>query len=81
MSSESNLQTVRNYFAACNSGDLNALMSTLDADVVHYFLPAINKPIRGCEQLTRYWRTFHIVYKPVWRIDHTLANGDEVVVE
>jgi ketosteroid isomerase-like protein len=81
MSTEANLQTVRNYFAACNTGDLEALQSTLDAEVVHYFLPEINKPVRGGEQLARYWRAFYIVYKPVWRIDHALANGDEVVVE
>ena len=81
MSTEANLQTVHRYFDGCNTGDLDALMSTLDADVVHYFLPEINKPIRGGEQLARYWRTFYLVYKPVWRIDHALANGDEVVVE
>ena len=81
MSTEANLQTVRKYFAACNSGDLEALESTLDADVVHYFLPEIQKPIRGGEQLARHWRAFHMLYKPIWRIDHALANGDEVVVE
>jgi ketosteroid isomerase-like protein len=81
MTAEANLQTVRAYFTACNTGDLEAIKSTLDAEVVHYFLPAINKPVRGGEQLARYWRAFHVVYKPVWRVDHALANGDEVVVE
>ncbi len=81
MSSEANLQTAQKYFDGCNAGDLDALMSTLDADVVHYFLPEIHKPIQGREHLARYWRKFHIVFKPVWRIDHALAKGDEVVVE
>jgi ketosteroid isomerase-like protein len=81
MSPEANLQTAHKYFDACNTGDLDALMSTLDADVVHYFLPDIHKPIRGGEQLARYWRTFHLVCKAVWRIDHALSNGEEVVVE
>jgi ketosteroid isomerase-like protein len=81
MSTERNLQTVRNYFAGCNSGDVEAIKSTLDAEVVHYFLPETNKPVKGGEQLARYWRAFHLVYKPVWRIDHELAGGDEVVVE
>jgi len=81
MSPEANVQTVHKYFDACNSGDLDALISTLDSEVVHYFLPETHKPIRGGRELARYWRTFHIVYKPVWRIDHVLANGDEVVVE
>jgi ketosteroid isomerase-like protein len=81
MTTETNLQTVRNYFAACNTGDLDALMSTLDDAVVHYFLPETQKPIRGGEQLARHWRAFYRIYKPIWRIDHELANGDEVVVE
>jgi len=81
VSPETNLQTVHNYFAGCNTGDLEAIKGTLDAEVVHYFLPEINKPVSGGEQLARYWRAFHLVYKPVWRIDHALANGDEVVVE
>jgi len=76
MSPEANVQTVHKYFDACNSGNLDALISTLDAEVVHYFLPETHKPIRGGRELARYWRTFHIVYKPVWRIDHALANGD-----
>lgn len=81
MSTQANLKIVYAYFAACNTGDLDALMSTLDADVVHYFLPEMQKPIRGGEQLARHWRAFHMVYKPIWCIDHALANGDEVVVE
>jgi ketosteroid isomerase-like protein len=81
MSPEAKLQTAHKYFDACNTGDLDALMGTFDADVVHYFLPEIHRPIRGGEQLARYWCKFHIVFKPVWRIDHALANGDEVAVE
>src|SRR5262249_25209521 len=75
------VQIVLRYFDGCNSGDLDTLMSTLDLDVVHYFLPEIHKPIRGAEHLSRYWRKFQQVYNPVWRIDHTIASGDEVVSE
>jgi ketosteroid isomerase-like protein len=29
------IEVVRNYFAGCNSGDLDALLSALAPDVVH----------------------------------------------
>ncbi len=36
-----NISVVLKYFHdGCNSGDLDVLLSTLDPDVVHYFLPA-----------------------------------------
>jgi ketosteroid isomerase-like protein len=81
MSLESNTQVVRKYFDACNSGDFDSLLSTLDDNVVHYFLSETPKPIKEAAQLAKYWCKFHSVYKPIWRIDHALANGDEVVVE
>jgi hypothetical protein len=81
MNSQLHVQTILKYFEACNSGNLDTLISTLAPDVVHYFLSQIHKPIRGAEHLARYWRKFQEVYKPVWRIDHTIANGDEVVSE
>jgi SnoaL-like protein len=56
-------------------------MGTLSPDVVHYFLSPEHKPIRGAEHLARYWRRFHQVYSPIWRVDHTIAAGDEVVGE
>ena len=81
MSDAINVQVVLRYFDGCTSGDIDVLMSTLAPDVVHYFLPAIHKPIRGAEHLSRYWRKFQQVYSPIWRIDHTIASGDEVVSE
>jgi hypothetical protein len=81
MKLEANVQVVLDYFEGCNSGELDALLPTLDPDVVHYFLPVIHKPIRGAEHLSRYWRKFQQVYAPVWRIDHTIASGNEVVSE
>jgi ketosteroid isomerase-like protein len=81
MSDATNVEVVLRYFDGCTSGDIDVLMSTLAPDVVHYFLPVIHKPIRGAEHLSRYWRKFQQVYSPIWRIDHTIARGDEVVSE
>ena len=76
-----NIEVVRRYFDGCNSGDLDVLLSTLAADVVHYFLPPRFPPIKGADHLARHWRKFKTVLDPVWSIDHIIARGDEVVSE
>jgi len=76
-----NISVVLKYFDGCNSGDLDVLLSTLDPDVVHYFLPARFPPIHGAEHLAKYWRKFRNVLNPVWRIDHIMGRDDEVVSE
>jgi len=76
-----NIDVVRRYFDGCQSGDLAVLLSTLTADVVHYFLPGRFPPIRGAEHLAKYWRKYKLVLDPVWNIDHIIAQGDEVVSE
>ena len=75
------VSVVLKYFDGCNSGDLDALLSTLDPDVVHYFLPARFPPIRGAEHLAKYWRKFKNLLNPVWRIDRIMGRGDEIVSE
>lgn len=81
MNSESNIALVLKYFDGCNTGDVEALKTTLEDDVVHYFLPQVHPPIRGAEHLARYWRKFSQIYRPTWKIDHAIASGDEVVSE
>ncbi len=81
MSPEIHVDVVLRYFDGCNTGDVEALKATLDDDVVHYFLPQAHRLIRGSEHLANYWRKFQQVYKPQWKIDHTIASGDEVVSE
>jgi len=76
-----NVSVVLKYFEGCNSGELDALLSTLDPDVVHYFLPARFPPIRGAEHLAKYWRKFKNLLNPLWRIDHIVCRGEEVVSE
>jgi hypothetical protein len=77
----SNVAVVLKYFDGCNSGDLDALLGTLDPDVVHYFLPARFPAIHGAEHLAKYWRKFKNRLNPIWRIDRIIACGDEVVSE
>ena len=76
-----NISVVLEYFDGCNTGDLDQLLATLDPDVVHYFLPHQFKPIRGAQHLAKYWRKFKVLLNPTWKIDHIIAQGDEVVSE
>ena len=76
-----NISVVLKYFDGCNSGDINDLLSTLDPDVIHYFLPEQFKPIRGAEHLAKYWRKFKVLLNPTWKIDHIIAQDNEVVSE
>lgn len=76
-----NIEVVLQYFDGCNSGDVGELMSTLNPDVTHYFLPPTFPPITGAEHLANYWRKYKENLDPVWKIDHIIASGDEVVSE
>jgi ketosteroid isomerase-like protein len=76
-----NISVVLKYFDGCNSGDLDDLLSTLDPEVTHYFLPQQFKPIRGAQHLAKYWRKFKVLLSPTWKIDHIIGQGDEVVSE
>ncbi len=81
LASEQNTAVVLRYFDGCNTGELKDLLATIDPDVVHYFLPEQFKPIHGAEHLAKYWRKFKLVLNPSWKIDHIIAQGDEVVSE
>ena len=76
-----NIAVVLKYFDGCNNGDLDHLLSTLDPEVVHYFLPQQFKKICGAQHLAKYWRKFKLVLNPTWKIDRIIAQGDEVVSE
>lgn len=76
-----NISVVLKYFDGCNSGDLDDLLSTLDPEVIHYFLPQQFKPIQGAQHLAKYWRKFKVLLNPIWKIDHIIAQDNEVVSE
>ena len=76
-----NADTVRRYFAACQSGVYTDLVATFDPDVIHYFLPRNLPPIRGAGALATFLIKYKQLLDPLWHIDHLLALGDEVVIE
>lgn len=76
-----NIEVVRKYFDACNTGDVEDLMGTMTPDVVHYFLPKSFPTIRGAEHLARFWRKYKLTLNPEWKVERVIASGDEVVNE
>ncbi len=76
-----NISVVLKYFDGCNTGEIDDLLSTLDPEVIHYFLPQQFKPIRGAQHLAKYWRKFKVLLNPIWKIDHIIAQDNEVVSE
>jgi len=75
------LAVVKRYFGGCETGDVETIASTLDPDVIHYFLPADRPPIRGAEHLARFWGKMKRANQAHWGVDHAICVGDEVVVE
>ncbi|MDN5859908.1 MAG: nuclear transport factor 2 family protein [Pseudonocardia sp.] len=79
--------TIERYYAGCSTADVELTASTLDPEVVHWFLaPNIGSaPVRGAAYLARYWRKVAGLIDAVWVVDHCLegagAQADEAVIE
>jgi ketosteroid isomerase-like protein len=77
------LETITRYYDGCSTGDVDLMVSTLDADVVHWFLAPNpgSAPVRGGEHLARYWRKVAGMIEARWVVDHCLAGEAEAVIE
>lgn len=77
------LDTIRRYYDGCSTGDVEAMVATLDPEVVHWFLaPNIGSaPVRGAEHLARYWRKVAALISARWVVDHALVGEREAVIE
>jgi hypothetical protein len=77
------LATVCRYYDGCSQGDIDMMVSTLHADVVHYFLdpnPA-NVPITGAEVLAQFWVEIQARIDGHWLVDNLVGDDQEAVVE
>ena len=75
---------IRRYFAACNAGDYQALLSCFTRDAVHYFPPGLpDVPWRGAETIAGKWVWCVEKLGSQWTIEKILcsADSDEAVVE
>lgn len=75
---------IRRYFAACNAGDYDALLSCFTPDAVHYFPPGLPEiPWRGADTIARKWLWCVENLGSQWTIEKVLVGHDanEAVIE
>jgi ketosteroid isomerase-like protein len=75
------VETIKRYYAACNSADVEGVVACCTPDVVHYFLAPGTDPVRGGEHLGRYWRKVVRLISAEWTVEHAVACDDEAVIE
>lgn len=75
---------IRRYFAACNAGDHDALVSCFTPDAVHYFPPGLpDIPWRSAEVIARKWVWCVETLGSQWTIEKVLCSSTapEAVIE
>ena len=76
-------ETIERYYLGCSTADVELMTSTLDPEVVHWFLAPNpgSAPVRGGEHLARYWRKVAALIDARWLVDHCLDGESEAVIE
>ena len=77
------LALIEKYYDACGRGDQDAVRSTLQPDITHYYLaPNVgSRPVRSAEHLA------HKVHKSAqklgarWQVDRLIEQGDRAAIE
>jgi ketosteroid isomerase-like protein len=73
------LDHIRSYYAALNSGDVERIASHFTNDAVHYYTRlGPHEGARAIGENAR-WAIDHLDGK--WWLEHGIADGDEVVIE
>ena len=75
------IELIKKYYQGCNSGDIEILMSTMTADIAHYFLQPGTDLVRGAEHLAKYWRKVQKNLNARWEVDYAIAKGSDAVIE
>jgi hypothetical protein len=66
---------IRDYFAACNSGDAAAVAAHFEPDAVHYFPPGMYEgPFQGAETIGRRWAKAVQTYGSSWTVDQVICD-------
>jgi SnoaL-like domain len=66
---------IRDYFVACNSGEVERIASYFEPDAVHYFPPGMyGGPFRGAYTIARKWHDAVQSLGSVWTIDQVLCD-------
>jgi hypothetical protein len=67
--------TIRAYFEACNSGDVERIARFFEPEAVHYFPPGMyGGPFRGAQVIARKWHDAVAQLGSVWSVDQVLCD-------
>jgi methyltransferase len=70
-------QVIRDYFAACNTGDADAVAAFFTADAVHYFPPDMYEgPFRGGPVIGAKWAWAVQTLGSRWSVDQIICDPD-----
>ncbi len=70
-------QWIRDYFDACNSGDVARIASYFEPDGVHYFPPGMYEgPFIGAEVIARRWNEAVETIGSYWTVDQVIAEPE-----
>jgi hypothetical protein len=66
---------IRDYFAACNTGDPAKIAPHFEPDAVHYFPPGMYEgPFRGAETIARKWQGAVANLGSCWTVDQVICD-------
>jgi hypothetical protein len=75
LSAEAMENRIREYFAACNSGEVTRIAAHFEADAVHYFPPGMYEgPFRGAVTIAEKWCSAVANLGSVWTVDQVLCD-------
>jgi hypothetical protein len=67
--------SIRAYFAACNSGDVERIAGFFEDDAVHYFPPGMYEgPFRGARTIALQWHDAVERLGSLWTVDQVICD-------
>jgi ketosteroid isomerase-like protein len=72
-------ETLKQWLAAINSHDVNALVTLMAAD--HVFVDSLGNRVHGAKSMEAGWRGYFTMCPDYWiRTDHAMADGETMLV-
>lgn len=70
-------QHIRDYFAACNSGEPERIARYFEPDGVHYFPPGMyGGPFRGALEIGQRWQAAVQTFGSYWTVDQFIGEPE-----
>lgn len=75
MTNESMEKWIRDYFDACNSGDVPRIAAYFEPDAIHYFPPGMYEgPFRGAVTIAERWQAAVRDMGSFWTVDQFIGD-------